>query len=183
MLQKEEAEKESLNEKEEPKKKEKTQKKEDKLEDCKEKKDALKINEQEKINELVNDLKRLQAEFENYKKRADKEIAQLKCYVLADFARKLLAVLDSFELALKNTENHEEFVKGVELIYSQFYAILREEGLNPIETKQKKFDPYLHEVLLSEKSEQEEDTIIEELQKGYKFKDIVIRHSRVKVAK
>jgi molecular chaperone GrpE len=142
-----------------------------------------KITEQEKTDELINDLKRLQAEFENYKKRADKESSQLRCYVLADFAKKLLIILDSFELALKNSENHEEFVRGVELIYSQFYAILKEEGLKPIETKQKKFDPYLHEVLLSEKSEKEEDTIIEELQKGYKFKDIVIRHSKVKVAK
>lgn len=156
---------------------------ENKSEECKEKKDALKINEQEKINELINDLKRLQAEFENYKKRADRENTQLRCYVLADFAKKLLVVLDSFEIALKNTKDHEEFVKGVELIYSQLYTILREEGLSHIETKQKRFDPYLHEVMLSEKSDQEEDCILEEFQKGYRFKNMVIRHSKVKVAK
>jgi len=136
-----------------------------------------------KIDELTNDLKRLQAEFENYKKRCEKENASFREYSNAILIKKMLTVLDSFEIALKNTANHEEFVKGVELIYSQFYSILQDEGLMHLETVGKRFDPYLHEVLLSEKSNKEDDIILEELQKGYKLKGCILRHSKVKVAK
>jgi molecular chaperone GrpE len=136
----------------------------------------------QKIEEITNDLKRLQAEFENYKKRVEKECGQFREYSKADVIRKLLPIIDSFELALKNTKDHDEFVKGVELIYSNLYSLLREEGLEPISAKGK-FDPYLHEVLLSEQSDKEDDTILEELQKGYRFKDKVLRHTKVKVAK
>ena len=139
--------------------------------------------EQSQIEELTNDLKRVQAEFENYKKRTDKENAKLCDYSKADLIKKLLTVLDSFEMALNNTEDHKEFVKGVELIYSQLYTMMKDEGLQYIDTKGKKFDPYFHEVMLSEKSEAEEDSILEELQKGYKFKELMLRHSKVKVAK
>ena len=86
-------------------------------------------------------------------------------------------------MALKNTDNHAELIEGVELIYSQLYTLLKEEGLEHIPAEGKKFDPYLHEVMLSEKSEEKEDTIIDELQKGYLLKDRVLRHSKVKVAK
>jgi molecular chaperone GrpE len=137
----------------------------------------------QKIEELTNDLKRLQAEFENYKKRCEKENASFREYSNAILIKKMLTVLDSFEIALKNTANPEEFVKGVELIYSQFYSILQDEGLMHLETVGKRFDPYLHEVLLSEKSNKEDDTILEELQKGYKLKGCILRHSKVKVAK
>ncbi|MBW2963923.1 nucleotide exchange factor GrpE [Candidatus Woesearchaeota archaeon] len=138
---------------------------------------------QAKVAELTDDLKRVQAEFENYKKRCEKENANFRDYATAQLIKKLLTVLDSFEMAFKNTSNHEEFMKGVELIYSQFYNILRDEGLQPIDTNGKKFDAYYHEVMLSEKSDKEEGTILEELQKGYKLKNGVIRHSKVKVAK
>ena len=154
-------------------------KKQEKAKAPKQKKDT----KEDKIAELTNDLKRVQAEFENYKKRAEKENSHFRDYAKAELVKKLLTVLDSFEIALKNTDNHEEFVKGVELIYSQLYTLLKEEGLQCIETKDKRFDPYLHEVMLSEKSDKEEDTILEELQKGYKFKQMVLRHSKVKVAK
>ena len=140
-------------------------------------------NKQAKVDELTNDLKRVQAEFENFKKRCEKENADFRDYATAGLVKKLLSVLDSFEMALKNTDDHQEFVKGVELIYSQFYTILKEEGLQHIVTDGKKFDPYLHEVMLSEKSDKEDGLILEELQKGYRFKDRVLRHSKVKVAK
>ena len=142
-----------------------------------------KDTKEDKIAELTNDLKRVQAEFENYKKRVEKETAQFCEFAKAEIVKKLLSVLDSFEIALKSTNNHEEFVKGVELIYSQLYTLMKEEGLEHIETKCKKFDPYLHEVMLSEKSDKDEGTIIEELQKGYTLKGRVLRHSKVKVAK
>jgi molecular chaperone GrpE len=142
------------------------------------KKDA----KEQKIAELTDDLKRLQAEFENYKKRSEKECCHFRDYAKADLIKKLLPIIDSFEIALKNTKNHDDFVKGMELIYSNFHSLLKEEGLEPIKAAGK-LDPYLHEVLISESSDKEEDTILEELQRGYKFKDRVLRHTKVKVAK
>jgi molecular chaperone GrpE len=139
---------------------------------------------QAKIDELTNDLQRVQAEFENYKKRCEKESAQCREYAVSQLIKKLLTVLDSFEMAFKNTDNPGEFMKGVELIYSQFYNILKDEGLQPIEAKPgQQLDTYYHEVMLSEASEHDHDTILEELQKGFKFKEAVIRHAKVKVAK
>jgi molecular chaperone GrpE len=84
-----------------------------------------KETKEDKIAELTTDLKRIQAEFENYKKRAEKENAQFCEYAKAEIVKKLLSVLDSFEIALKSTGNHEEFVKGIELIYSQLYTLLK----------------------------------------------------------
>ncbi len=135
-----------------------------------------------KIAELTDDIKRLQADFENYKKRCEKENQAFREYAKADLVKKLLTVLDSFEMALKNTEDKEEFVKGVELIYSQLYGLLKEEGLEAIETKDKRFDPYFHEVMMTVSSDHD-DAILEEFQKGYTFKGQVLRHSKVKVGK
>ncbi|MDO8740848.1 MAG: nucleotide exchange factor GrpE [Candidatus Woesearchaeota archaeon] len=136
-----------------------------------------------KIKELTELLQRLQADFENYKKRAEKEKCDLAGYTACKLVSQFLPILDSFELALKNDQDHQKFVKGVELIYSQFYSLMEDFGLTPIETVGKKFDPYEHEALLSEKSDKDEDIILEELQKGYKLGDVVIRHSKVKVSK
>jgi molecular chaperone GrpE len=136
-----------------------------------------------KIAELTDDLKKLQAEFENYKKRSDKECASFREYAKADLIKKMLPILDTFDIALKNTNNHDDFVKGIELLYSQIYSLLKEEGLEYIDTKGKKFDPYLHEVMLCENSDKEEESVLEEFQKGYKLKGAVLRHSKVKVAK
>lgn len=157
-------------------------------EEKKEPKDNLDFKEQltekdAKIKELTELLQRLQADFENYKKRAEKEKRDLAGYAACKLVSQFLPILDSFELALKNDKDHEKFVKGVELIYSQFYSSLEDLGLKPIEAVGKKFDPYEHEVLLSEKSDKEEDIILEELQKGYKLGNVVVRHSKVKVSK
>ncbi|MFC1741564.1 nucleotide exchange factor GrpE [Nanoarchaeota archaeon] len=146
----------------------------------KKKKDPAK----DKIAELTDDLQRVQAEFENYKKRCEKENHNFRDYTKVQLVKKFLTVMDSFEMAFKNTDNPEEFMKGVELIYSQFYNILKDEGLQPIEVKQgQKFDQYFHEVMLSEKSDKDDETILEELQKGYKLNENILRHSKVKVAK
>ncbi len=164
------------------KKKDKDVKEEDvKKEDAQD--EAVKDAKDEKIDELVNDLKRVQAEFENYKKRVERDNSRMCEYSKADLIKKILTVLDSFEIALKQTDDHEKFVDGVELIYSQLYTLLKEEGLQHIECKDLPLDPNLHEVMLFEKSEKPEDTIIEELQKGYMLKEMVLRHSKVKVAK
>jgi len=137
----------------------------------------------DKVKELTDSLQRLQAEFENYKKYVDKEKADFLKYAKSDIIQKLLPVLDSFELALKNTKNQKEFIKGVELIFSQLHQTLENEGLKSINPVGQKFDPYQHEVLMKEKSDKEENTILEELQKGYMLYNKVIRHSKVKVSK
>lgn len=135
-----------------------------------------------KIAELTDSLQRLQAEFENYKKYVEKQKAEFTKYSKADIIDKLLPILDSFEIALKSTQDNEKFIKGVELIFSQLYSLLEKEGIKPIKAEGK-LDPNLHEVLMKEKSDKEEDTILEELQKGYMLNDKVIRHSKVKVSK
>ena len=140
------------------------------------------------ITELTDTLKRLQAEFENYKKRVDKEHASNVKNSNAEIIKELLAVLDSFELALKGNgtcENPEiaKFRKGLELIYAQLYSILEDDGLKIIDTKNKKFDPYKHEVLMVKECSEPDELILQEFQKGYMLNDIIIRHSKVMIAK
>ena len=100
---------------------------------------------------------------------------------------QLLPVMDNFELALKNTTtttntNDKDFLKGVELIYSQFLNILRDNGVKPIKTKNKQFDPYFHEALMKVDSNLPKNTVVEEFQKGFLLHDKVIRHAKVKVS-
>ena len=136
----------------------------------------------QKIDELTDTLKRLQAEFENFKKRADREKTEFVKYAHADVISQLLPVLDSFEIALKNTSDKEKFVEGIKIIYAQLYSALEAEGLKPIKAAGVRFDPYKHEVLMKEESDKPEETILEEFQKGYMLNDRVIRHSKVKIS-
>ncbi len=136
----------------------------------------------QKVDEAENLTKRIKADFENYKRTIEREKEQFKEYSAADFLEKLLPVLDTFEQAMTTTKHPEE-KKGIGLIYSQLLDLLHKEGLRPIEAEGKKFDPYKHEILMQEECSQEDDTIIEEFQKGYMYKDRVLRYSKVKVAK
>lgn len=140
-------------------------------------------DKEQRIKELTDTLQRLQAEFENYKKRAEKQGEELGKYLKADLIARLLPTLDSFEMALKNTSDKEKFIKGVELIFAQLYSLLESEGIRPIKAVGEQFDPYRHEVLMKQESDKEEDIILEELQKGYMLNDKVLRHSKVKVSK
>jgi len=137
----------------------------------------------EKTEELTILLKKVQADFENYKKRVEKEKKDFTQFASQELIKKLLPLLDSFQLALADTKNLEDFKKGVELIYSQLWQILESEGLKPVEALGKQFDPYFHEALMQEESDKEEGEVIEELQKGFMIKDNVIRASKVKIAK
>ena len=140
----------------------------------------------EKIAELTGTLKRLQADFENYKKRADREKDTYSKNANTRLIEKFLPLLDSFALAVKNStisgnaSDSGKFRKGIEMIYAQFYSTLQNEGLRPIETLGKKFDPYKHEVLMQEESEQD-NIVLEEFQKGYMLHDHILRHSKVKI--
>lgn len=136
----------------------------------------------QKIEELTDTLKRLQAEFENFKKRVEREKIEFVKYAHADVIADMLPVLDSFELALKNTTDKEKLIEGIKMIYAQLYSVLEAEGLRPIKATGEKFNPYKHEVLMKEESDKPEDTILEEFQKGYMLNDRVIRHSKVKVS-
>ncbi|MBN2112371.1 nucleotide exchange factor GrpE [Candidatus Woesearchaeota archaeon] len=133
--------------------------------------------------ELIETLQRVQADFENYKKRVEKEKKEFTKIACSGIISEILPILDTFELALKNTDDKEEFTKGVEMIYSQLFSTLEKIGLKPIESEGKKFDPYLHEALMQEESDKEEGTVIEEFQKGYLLNGKVIRHSKVKISK
>jgi len=143
-----------------------------------------KQTDKEKIADLIHTCQSLQAEFENYKKRVEQEKEDFTKYAKAAIIEELLPILDSFEFALKNnTSNKENLCKGVEMIYAQLFSILEKEGLKPIKALGEKIDPFKHEVLMKEDSKKPEDTILEELQKGYTLNDKIIRHTKVKVAK
>ena len=105
-----------------------------------------KVERKDDVKELTETLKRVQADFENYRKQVEKRIEEMKNEAAKDIILKLLPILDNFELAIKNNTHKDEFCKGVELIYAQIFSILEEEGLKPIEAKGK-FDPYKHEAL------------------------------------
>ena len=150
-------------------------------------KDAEELKKQlepknQKIEELTDTLKRLQAEFENYRKRIEKEKPEFIKYSHAEIIAKILPVLDSFEMALKHTNEPQKFINGMKLIYAQLHSALESEGLRAIKTEGEKFDPYRHEVLMKEESDKPEGTVLEEFQKGYMFNDKVLRFSKVKVS-
>tara|TARA_Y100000310_G_C20689109_1_gene821013 strand:+ start:1033 stop:1548 length:516 start_codon:yes stop_codon:yes gene_type:complete len=147
----------------------------------KEVKKEKKKSDKEIIADLTDSLQRLQAEFENYKKRADKEKEEFVKYAKADIINKLLPSLDTFEIALQSTKDPEKFTKGMEMVYAQILSTFEDEGLRPIQALGQKFDHNYHEVMLKQESDKEEGTILEELQKGYMFDDRVLRHSKVKI--
>lgn len=136
------------------------------------------------IIEYHSMLQRLQAEFENYKKRVEREQNQYTEQANADLVLKLLPVLDNIERALQ-TENADidSFKKGVAMIFSQLVKTLKAEGLSPIKACGEEFDPYYHEAVLTAVGDYEDDTVIEELEKGYTFRNRVLRPSKVKVGK
>ena len=150
--------------------------------------------------EYYDQLLRLKAEFENYRKRVEKEKEKIYLYGKETVLLKLVSVLDTLEQAEKNltTENEklspprrpdeearktENIIKGLNLITLDLRNFLKSEGLEMIESVGKKFDPHFHEVVEQEESEKEEGIILAELQKGYLFKEWIIRPAKVKIAK
>jgi molecular chaperone GrpE len=136
-----------------------------------------------KADEHLNDLKRLAAEFENYKKRTAREQASLSARATERLVKELLPIVDDLERALEAAEEHEEakLEEGVRLVHRQLASALEREGLAEIETNGR-FDPHVHEALLSQPSEADEGSVIEVLQKGYRLGDRVLRPARVVVA-
>jgi len=132
-------------------------------------------------DELTNLVKRTQAEFINFKNRTEREAKDIINYSCSGTIRKLLPVIDTFEIALKNAPE-TDFKKGMEMVYTQLLDVLKSEGVTPIICVGKKFDHNFHEVMLKEKSDKDDDIILEEFQKGYMLKDRVLRHSKVKIS-
>ena len=126
------------------------------------------------------------AEFDNYRKRTDKEKKQNYEIGASDFILKILPVVDNFERglgAMTDADKESSFAQGIEMIYKQLTKVLEDEGVTVIEAQGKEFDPMLHNAVMQQPSEQyESGIVIQELQKGYKYKDKVLRHSMVMVA-
>lgn len=136
-------------------------------------------------NELYDRLLRKQAEAENFRKRVQKEKEEFLHHATADLIRALLPVIDSFERALSHraTSGAAEFQQGVELIYKQLLEVLSRAGVSPVETQGKLFDPHLHQAVETiEGTGHRDQEIVEELQRGYRFKHRLLRPAIVKVA-
>jgi len=135
-------------------------------------------------DELVDRLQRLQAEFENYRKRSARDQQALVARAHERLVKELLPILDDLGRALEAAELHEEAAleDGVRLVHRQLTDVLTKEGLTEIETDGA-FDPNVHEALLSQPSDAETGTVLEVLQKGYRLGDHVLRPARVAIAK
>lgn len=143
------------------------------------------LAEKQKNEELTNDLKRLQADFENYKKRIEREMQEFQKLSNHNLLNKLLVIIDDFDNTINHllkTAKEDTNIQGVKLLYDKFRKLLYDEGLIPIKALNEKFDPYKHEVTKKEPSDKEEGTILEEIQKGYMFSDRVLRTSKVKIS-
>lgn len=134
--------------------------------------------------QFFDQLLRKQAELENFRKRTDREKEEFLQYTLFNAVKSLLPILDGFELALGNDGGGEDFRKGVELIYKQLLDALQKLGLEIMEAKGHEFDPYRHEAVITVATDEYPDQeIVEELQRGYFFKQRLLRPAMVKVAK
>lgn len=140
----------------------------------------------EKIEELTDRVRRQMAEFDNFRKRTEKEKTQMFETGAKSIVEKILPVVDNFERGLAAVTEEEKgspFVEGMEKIYKQMMTMLEEAGVKPIEAVGQEFDPNLHNAVMHiEDEEFGENIIAEEFQKGYTYRDSVVRHSMVKVA-
>ena len=135
------------------------------------------------LQEKKDRLLRLQADFDNFRRRSAKEREEISAVVTQNFCKDMLPLLDNFERAMAaETKDVEAFQKGVEMIFTQFQEVLKKNGLEHIEAVGQKFDPNFHQAVMRvEDPEKEDDTVAQELQKGYMVKGRVIRPSMVQV--
>lgn len=138
---------------------------------------------EQQIEDLTDRLKRSMAEFDNFRKRTDKEKASMYIIGAKDIVEKMLPVVDNFERGLAQAPEEDPFADGMKMIYKQLMTTLDELGVKAIEAEGKEFDPNFHNAVMHVDDESVGDNIVvEELQKGYTYKDFVVRHSMVKVA-
>jgi molecular chaperone GrpE len=146
-------------------------------------KKSKKDKRDEKIEELTDRLMRQMAEFENYRKRTEKEKSQMYTSGSKDAIEKILPIVDNFERALACESSDEAFKDGMDKIYRMLVKNLEDMGVTPIEAVGKTFDPNFHNAVMHIDDDSfGENEVAEELQKGYMYKDTILRHSMVKVA-
>ena len=184
----------SENEEEEPDEEQEPDEEEEPDEEDEDKKSGKKLfgkknkkdKKDEKIEELTDRLTRQMAEFDNFRKRTEKEKSQMYEIGAKDIIEKMLPVVDNFERgldAVKEEDKEDPFIQGMEMVYKQLMTVLGELGVKPIEAVGKEFDPNLHNAVMHVEDENfGENIIAEEFQKGYMYRDSVVRHSMVKVA-
>ena len=147
------------------------------------KKKARKDKKDELIEEMTDRLQRQMAEFENFRRRSEKEKSGMYDMGVRDAAEKLLPVIDNFERGLASAEEGDAFAEGMKMIYKQLMTMLADLGVEPMDAVGKEFDPNLHNAVMHiDDDSLGENTVAEELQKGYLYKGHVVRHSMVKVA-
>ena len=161
------------------------EKKEEKKEEAsKDKKKAGKKKDKrdEQIEELTDRVKRQLAEFENFRTRSDKEKAQMYDMGAKTIIEKILPVVDNFERGLAGVQEGDAFGDGMKMVYKQMMTALEEAGVKPIEAVGKEFNPDFHNAVMQVESEEYESGVVaQELQKGYMYRDTVVRHSMVAV--
>ncbi|SEF86274.1 nucleotide exchange factor GrpE [Lachnospira multipara] len=149
-------------------------------------KEAKKDPKDLKIAELTDRVQRQMAEFDNFRKRTEKEKSAMFEMGASDIIKKLLPVIDNFERGFKSVSDEEletPFAKGMDMVYKQFLKLLEDADVKPIEAVGNEFNPDLHNAVMHVDDESVgENIIIEEFEKGYTYRDSVIRHSMVKVA-
>ena len=150
------------------------------------KKKEKKDKKDEQIAELTDKVKRQLAEFENFRNRTEKEKSQMYAIGAKDVIEKILPVVDNFERGIKSIPEEEKespVASGMEMIYKQLMTVLTDLGVTPIEAVGQEFDPGLHNAVMHvEDEELGQNVVSEEFQRGYKYKEAVLRHSMVKVA-
>ena len=138
---------------------------------------------EQKVEELTDRLKRTMAEFDNFRKRTEKEKSSMYIIGAKEIVEKILPVVDNFERGLAQAQEGDAFADGMKMIYKQLTTTLDELGVKPIEAVGKEFNPDFHNAVMHVEDEQYgENVVAEELQKGYMYRDSVVRHSMVKVA-
>lgn len=141
-------------------------------------------NTDEKIGEYTSHIQRLQSDFENFKKQTEKQKQDIIKFANENLIVNILDSYEDLERALEQSENEKELREGLELIYSKMKNTLEKEGLEVIPAQGEKFDPFKHEALMAESTDDHENgEIIDELMKGYSLKDKVIKYSKVRVCK
>lgn len=142
-------------------------------------------NAKNKEQEYLQALQCTQAEFENYRKRVERDRENFAKFASENFVKKLLPSLDNFERCLANAseKNHNEFVEAIKMVHDQIWKELNNEGVKRIDAENTQFNPELHEPLLQEESDKPENTVLQVLEAGYTFNGKVLRHARVKLSK
>lgn len=151
-------------------------------------KEPLELKEESR-KDLEQDLVRLQAEFENFRKRCEKEMRESRELGKMELAAAQLTFLDEFENAIEHTKKakletgNRELATGLEMLFTNYKKIIENAGVREMKCAGEKYDPYKHDVFMQEESEKAPGTITKVLRKGYMFKDNVLRHAQVAIAK